>query len=69
MSLHRFSPMTALLGVAVLALGIVVALFGFDRLDDDPVVWGAAAAVFVALIVVAIPARRAGITTVDSSDG
>jgi hypothetical protein len=69
MSLHRFSPMTALLGVAVLALGIVVALFGFDRLDDDPVVWGAAAAVFVALIVVAIPSRRAGITTVDSSDG
>jgi hypothetical protein len=69
MSLHRFSPMTALLGVAVLALGIVVALFGFDRLDDDPVVWGAAAAVFVALIVVAIPARRAGITTVDSSEG
>ena len=59
MTPHRFSPMTALLGVAVLAMGIVVSLFGVDRLGDDPIVWGAAAAVFVALILVALPVRSA----------
>ena len=54
---HRFNPLSALVGVTVIAVGIAVATFGFDGLDDDPIVWGAAIAVFVALILVAIPTR------------
>jgi hypothetical protein len=32
-------------------------VFGFDDLENDPIIWGAAIAVFVALILVAIPTR------------
>ncbi len=56
---HRFNPLSALLGLVVLALGATVAVFGFDELDNDPIIWGAAIAVFVALILVAIPSRSA----------
>jgi hypothetical protein len=56
---HRFNPLSALLGLVVLALGATVAVFGFDELDNDPIIWGAAVAVFVALILVAIPSRSA----------
>lgn len=68
MTPHRPSPIAALVGVAVLATGIVVGLFGVDRLGHDPVVWGAAAAVFVALILVAIPTRDAGIAPTEPLD-
>jgi hypothetical protein len=54
---HRFNPLSALLGFAMIALGAMVAVFGFDDLDNDPVIWGAAIAVFVALILLAIPTR------------
>jgi hypothetical protein len=54
---HRFNPLSALLGIAVVALGATVAVFGFDDLENDPIIWGAAVAVFVALILVAIPTR------------
>jgi hypothetical protein len=54
---HRFNPLSALLGLAVIALGATVAVFGFDDLENDPIIWGAAIAVFVALILVAIPTR------------
>ena len=54
---HRFNPLSALLGVVIVALGAAVAVFGFDRIDDDPMLWAAAGAVFVALILVAIPGR------------
>jgi hypothetical protein len=56
---HRFNPLSALVGLAVIALGVTVAVFGFDELDNDPIIWGAAIAVFVALILVAIPTRSA----------
>jgi hypothetical protein len=56
---HRFNPLSALLGLAVIALGATVAVFGFDDLENDPIIWGAAIAVFVALILVAIPTRSA----------
>jgi hypothetical protein len=48
MPAHRFNPLSALLGIAV---------FLFDETDNEPVMWGAAIAVFVALILVAIPTR------------
>lgn len=54
---HRFNPLSALVGLAVAALGATVAVFGFDELDNDPIIWGAAVAIFVALILVAIPTR------------
>jgi hypothetical protein len=54
---HRFNPLSALLGLVVIALGATVAVFGFDDLENDPIIWGAAIAVFVALILVAIPTR------------
>jgi hypothetical protein len=54
---HRFNPLSALVGLAVTALGIAVAVFGFDDVDNDPILWGAAIAVFVALILVAVPTR------------
>ena len=57
MPTHRFNPLSALLGIAVIALGAAVAVFGFDDIDNDPVIWGAAIAVFVARIRVAIPTR------------
>jgi peptidoglycan/LPS O-acetylase OafA/YrhL len=54
---HRFNPLSALVGLTVVALGAAVAVFGFDELDNDPIIWGAAIAIFVALILVAIPTR------------
>jgi hypothetical protein len=54
---HRFNPLSALVGLAVIAVGAAVAVFGFDDFDNDPIIWGAAIAVFVALILVAIPTR------------
>jgi hypothetical protein len=54
---HRFNPLSALVGLAVMAVGIAVAVFGFDNFDNDPIIWGAAIAIFVALILVAIPTR------------
>lgn len=56
---HRFNPLSALVGLALVAIGLTVAVFGFDELDNDPIIWGAAIAVFVALILVAIPTRSA----------
>jgi hypothetical protein len=54
---HRFNPLSALVGLVVVALGAAVAVFGFEELDNDPIIWGAATAIFVALILVAIPSR------------
>ena len=57
MPAHRFNPLSALLGIAVIAIGAAVAVFAFDEIDNDPVIWGAAITVFVALILIAIPTR------------
>ena len=54
---HRFNPLSAVVGLAVIALGVAVSVFGFDELDNDPIVWGAAIAVLVALILMALPTR------------
>ena len=63
---HRFNPLSALVGLAVVALGAAVAWFGFDGFDNDPIIWGAAIAVFVALILVAIPTRSTSPRSEDS---
>ena len=57
MPAHRFNALSFLLGIAIVALGVAVAVFAFDEIDNDPVIWGAAIAVFVALILIAVPTR------------
>ena len=58
MPAHRFHPLSALVGIAMIALGAAVALFGFDEIDNDPAIWGSAAiAVLVAFVLLAIPTR------------
>jgi xanthine/uracil permease len=63
---HRFNPLSALVGLVVIALGITVAVFGTDELDNEPIVWGSAIAVLVALILIAVPTRSAPSTIEDS---
>ena len=59
MPTHRFNPVSLLVGIAVIALGIGVALFGFDEVDNDPATWGGAAiAVLIVCVLLAIPMRR-----------
>ena len=58
MPAHRFNPLSLLIGIAVIALGAGVALFGFDEIDNDPATWGGAAiAVLIACVLLAIPMR------------
>ena len=59
MPAHRFNPLSALIGIAMIALGAAVAVFGFDEIDNDPATWGGAAiAVLIAFVLLAIPTRR-----------
>ncbi len=58
MKAHPFQPLAAVLGIGVIALGVLVAVFGVGRVDDDALVW---VAVGVALLGIAlIPWRRGG---------
>ena len=58
MPAHRFNPVSLLVGIAVIAVGAGVALFGFDEVDNDPATWGGAAvAVLIACVLLAIPTR------------
>ena len=56
MKRHPFQPFVALLGVAVSLLGVLVAVFGFEEIDDDALVWVAVAAGVVGIAL--IPWRR-----------
>ena len=59
MPAHRFNPLSLLVGIAVIALGAGVAVFVFDEIDNDPATWGGAAiAVLIAFVLLAIPMRR-----------
>jgi peptidoglycan/LPS O-acetylase OafA/YrhL len=59
MPAHRFNPVSALIGIALIALGAAVAVFGFDAIDNDPATWGGAAiAVLIAFVLLAIPTRQ-----------
>ena len=56
MKRHPFQPFTALLGIALVVLGVLVAVFGFEELGDDVLVWAAVAAGVVGVAL--IPWRR-----------
>jgi hypothetical protein len=56
---HPFRPLDAVLGVTVVAVGILVAVFGFENLDEDNVfVWLAIGAGLVGLSLLPWPHRR-----------
>lgn len=56
MTAHPFQPFTALIGLAVIALGVVVATFGVGDVATSLPVWLAGGAAAVGLAV--IPWRR-----------
>ena len=59
MQRHSFRPLDAVLGLAVVLLGVLVAVFGFENLDDDNVVmWCAIAAGVIGLALLPWPRRN-----------
>jgi hypothetical protein len=57
---HPFRPLDAVLGVTVVAVGVLVAVFGFENLDEDNVfVWLAIGAGLVGLSLLPWPHRKA----------
>jgi hypothetical protein len=53
---HPFRPLDAVLGLAVVLLGILVAVFGFEDVEDDNVVvWCAIGAVVIGLALIPWP--------------
>ena len=59
MKRHPFQPLVAVLGLALVALGILVATFGFEGIGDDALVWAAVAAGVVVVALIPWRARRA----------
>ena len=56
---HPFRPLDAVLGVALVLLGVLVAVFGFEDLDDDNVVvWCAIGAGVIGLALLPWPRRK-----------
>jgi hypothetical protein len=58
MKRHSFQPLAAALGVGLIVLGLLVATFGFEAIDDDALIWAAVAAGLVGLAL--IPWRGSG---------
>jgi hypothetical protein len=55
---HPFRPLDAVLGLVVVLLGVLVALFGFEDVEDDNVVmWCAIGAVVIGLALIPWPRR------------
>ena len=55
---HPFRPLDAVLGLALVLLGVLVAVFGFEDLDDDNVVmWCAIGAGVIGLALLPWPRR------------
>jgi hypothetical protein len=55
---HPFRPLDAVLGLAVVLLGVLVAVFGFEDVDEDNVVmWCAIGAVVIGLALIPWPRR------------
>jgi hypothetical protein len=56
---HPFRPLDAVLGLALIAVGVLVSVFGFENLDEDNLfVWLAIAAGVVGLSLLPWPHRR-----------
>jgi hypothetical protein len=56
---HPFRPLDAVLGLVVVLLGVLVAVFGFEDVDDDNVVmWCAIGAVVIGLALIPWPRRQ-----------
>jgi hypothetical protein len=56
---HPFRPLDAVLGLGLVILGVLVAVFGFEDVDDDNVVvWCAIAAGIVGLALLPWPRRN-----------
>ena len=56
---HPFRPFDVVLGIAVAIVGVIVATFGFEGLDEDNVfVWLAIGAGIVGLSLLPWPHRR-----------
>ena len=58
MKRHPFRPLVALVGVAVVLLGVLVATFGFEEIGDDVLVWAAVATGVVGVALVPWRGRR-----------
>jgi hypothetical protein len=53
---HPFRPLDAVLGLAVVLLGMLVAVFGFEDVENDNVVvWCAIGAVVIGLALIPWP--------------
>jgi hypothetical protein len=66
---HRFRPFDVVLGIAVVIVGVLVATFGFEGLDEDPVfVWLVIGAGVIGLSLLPWPHRRAVPTAVPAPD-
>jgi hypothetical protein len=60
---HRFRPFDVVLGIAVAIVGVLVAMFGFEGLDEDNVfVWLAIGAGVLGLSLLPWPHRRSART-------
>jgi hypothetical protein len=60
---HPFRPFDVVLGIAIAIVGLLVATFGFEGLDEDNVfVWLAIGAGVVGLSLLPWPHRRPGPT-------
>ena len=56
---HPFRPLDAVLGLVVVLLGVLVAVFGFEDVEDDNVVlWCAIGAVVIGLALIPWPRRQ-----------
>jgi hypothetical protein len=59
MGRHSFRPLDAVLGIAVVVVGVLVAVFGFEDLDDDNAfVWLAIGAGVLGLSLLPWPHRK-----------
>ena len=70
MQRHPFRPLDAVLGLALVLLGVLVAVFGFENVDDDNVVmWCAIAAGVIGLALLPWPRRTKSAPATPLPDG
>lgn len=56
---HPFRPLDLVLGLVLVIVGVLVAVFGFEDLDDDNVVvWCAIGAAAIGLALIPWPRRQ-----------